>query len=345
MSLFSRIRGGFTLVELLVVIAIVGILVALLLPSLSAVRESARSASCKSNLKQIGLAMKTYETTNRRYPASFEFTVGENLQTNNGSWSIHGRLLPYMDMNWVKEMVDLTVGYDDPINQETGIPIMRVHNYMCPSEEYDQVRIKKGNPYVYPQNYGFNFGSWLVWDPNTNTGGDGSFFPNSNLRSSSFRDGLSRTLCAAEVKAYTPYTRNIDSDPGERPTTVEELATTAKDGQTKVGVDKNNCTGHTEWCDGRVHHSGITTVFTPNTFVACELTGEKDGVTKTYDIDFNSGQEGKWDQYPVTKAAITSRSYHMGHVNVVMMDGSVHAVEDDIDPLEWQSMGSRNDGR
>ena len=339
MSLFSRIRGGFTLVELLVVIAIVGILVALLLPSLSAVRESARSASCKSNLKQIGLAMKASETTNRRYPSSFEFTVGENLQTNNGSWSIHGRLLPYMDMNWATEMVDLTVGYDDPINQETGIPIMRVHNYMCPSEEYDQVRIKNGNPYVYPQNYGFNFGSWLVYDSDANIGGDGSFFPNSRLRSSSFRDGLSRTLCAAEVKAYTSYLRNTGGDPGERPTTVEELATMAAGGQAKLGPQKNSNTGHTEWCDGRVHHSGMTTAFTPNTFVPYETGGI------TYDIDFNSGQEGKWDQYPVTKAAITSRSYHMGHVNAVMMDGSVHAVEDDIDPLEWQSMGSRNDGR
>jgi len=339
MSLFSRIRGGFTLVELLVVIAIVGILVALLLPSLSAVRESARSASCKSNLKQIGLAMKASETTNRRYPSSFEFTVGENLQTNNGSWSIHGRLLPYMDMDWATDMVDLTVGYDDPINQETGIPIMRVHNYMCPSEEYDQVRTKNGNPYVYPQNYGFNFGSWLVYDSNTNIGGDGSFFPNSRLRSSSFRDGLSRTLCAAEVKAYTSYLRNTGGDPGERPTTVEELATMAAGGQEKLGPQKNSNTGHTEWCDGRVHHSGVTTVFTPNTFVPYETGGI------TYDIDFNSGQEGKWDQFPVTKAAITSRSYHMGHVNMVMMDGSVHGVEDDIDPLEWQSMGSRNDGR
>ena len=117
----------------------------------------------------------------------------------------------------------------------------------------------------------------------------------------------------------------------------------ASDGQKKLGPATNKNTGHTEWCDGRVHHSGMTTVFTPNTFVAYE-SGEG-GVTKIYDIDFNSGQEGKWNQYPVTKAAITSRSYHPGHVNVLMMDGSVHTIEDDIDPLEWQNMGSRNGGR
>jgi hypothetical protein len=245
-------------------------------------------------------------------------------------------------------MVDLSQGYDAAINRETGIPIMRVPNYLCASEKFDQVRLKDVDkdgieePYIYPQNYGFNFGSWLVYDSSTKTAGDGSFFPNSRLRPRNFADGESRTLCAADVKAYTPYTRNVSTDPGERPTTVEELATMAKKGQMKVGVDKNNCTGHSEWCDGRVHHSGMTTVFTPNTFVACELTGEKDGVTKIYDIDFNSGQEGKWDDFPVTKAAITSRSYHPGHVNVVMMDGSVHVVEDDIEPTLWQQMGTRS---
>ena len=61
-------RKGFTLIELLVVIAIIAVLIALLLPAVQAAREAARRAQCVNNLKQIGLALHNYHSSNNVFP-------------------------------------------------------------------------------------------------------------------------------------------------------------------------------------------------------------------------------------------------------------------------------------
>ena len=58
-GIMRRLRG-FTLIELLVVVAIIALLLSIMMPSLSAVRESGKSAKCKHNLHQIGVAMQAY---------------------------------------------------------------------------------------------------------------------------------------------------------------------------------------------------------------------------------------------------------------------------------------------
>src|SRR5215213_2136423 len=71
-------RLGFTLVELLVVIAIIAVLVALLLPAVQYARESARSTQCKSNLRQIGLALDQYvdkQGPRGKFPDAANMTV------------------------------------------------------------------------------------------------------------------------------------------------------------------------------------------------------------------------------------------------------------------------------
>ena len=328
---------GFTLVEVLVVIAVIGTLVGLLLPAIQAARESARRMQCLNNLKQIGLGLHSYLNTNKVFPPSFCIRPGTTLGTNNGSWSIHARLLPFLEQASLPRLIRMDVAWDAQLN--TGVPTIRIPLFHCPSERNDVVRVDaSGNPYVYPHNYGFNFGSWLAYDPQTGREGDGSFFVNSRLKSVHFKDGLSHTLCAAEVKTFTSYFRNT-ADPGPTaPETAEELAAYAPGAQMKLGPNRNDNSGHTEWCDGRVHHSGITTIFTPNAKV---LYVHRDG--NTYDIDYNSQQEGRSATQP-TYAAITARSFHPGIVNVLYMDGSATALDNAIARTAWRALGTRASG-
>ena len=336
-TLRSRRRHAFTLIELMVVIAVISTLVALLLPAVQQARETARRASCKNNLKQIGLALHNYLEANTTFPPSFCLKARTTLSLNNGSWSIHGRLLPFLEQGAASQRVRLDIAWDTQI--ATGVPTMRIPTYLCPSDPHDQVRLdSSGNPKVYPQTYGFNFGSWLVHDPSTGRGGTGAFFVNSSMRPKDFTDGMSTTLCAGEVRAFTSYFRNT-IDPGPTaPASASDLAAFAAGAQFKLGPSTNDNTGHTEWCDGRVHHSGITTVFTPNTLVEYLHT---DG--RTYDVDYNSQQEGRSATQP-SYAAVTSRSYHAGMVHVVMMDGSSRAITESIARQVWRALGTRRGG-
>jgi prepilin-type N-terminal cleavage/methylation domain-containing protein len=91
-------KRGFTLVELLVVIAIIGILVALLLPAIQAAREAARRSQCMNNLKQIGVALQNYHSSNNTFPMGI--ALGEGA-----FWS--GFLLPYMEEAALADIVTI----------------------------------------------------------------------------------------------------------------------------------------------------------------------------------------------------------------------------------------------
>ena len=333
---FSNYRArGFTLVELLVVIAIIGILIGMLLPAVQMVREAARRTSCLNNVRQVALTAHNYETARGHLPPSYQLDPG-GLATGNGSWSIHAQLLPYCEQANAYNKINFDLAWSDPVNKASGVPTMRVPMYLCPAEPNDTVRLKSGQPHVYPHNYGFNFGSWLVYDPVTAKRGDGLFYVNGKVRFGDVSDGTSNTLCVAEVKAFTSYIRNTE-DPGSVPP-VDPNAFMGYSGQIKLGADLHKNTGHTEWCDGRVHHSGFTTVFTPNTVVPYEYEGQ------LYDIDFNSEKEGN-STTKSTYAAITSRSYHAGGiVNLALLDGSTRSIAETVDVHIWRSLGTIRGG-
>lgn len=323
--------SAFTLVELLVVIAIIGILVALLLPAIQAAREAARRSQCKYNLRQLGLAVLNYESAHKRLPPSVEIKPTSNATDNNGAWGVHGHILNYLEEQTLRSLVNIGVAWD----LQTPINNVRIPMFSCPSDSLaGEVRDPGGGKVLlYSTTYGFNLGTWFVYDPSTGVGGLGTFYPNSFLPLSKFSDGTSKTLLVAEVKAWTHYTRNGGPLSTVIPDTVDAAAAIVASGSEY----KN--TGHTEWPDGRVHHTGFTAAMTPNTVVPYARNGE------ALDADFNSWQEGKGGtSAKPTYAIVTARSYHAGIVQAAMVDGSVQTFADDIALPLWRAAATRAAG-
>lgn len=147
---FTRGRQrGFTLVELLVVIAIIGILIGLLLPAVQAVREAARNATCKNNLRQVVLASHNHESAHMQFPTggwgwrwAGDPTRGVNRR-QPGGWCFN--LLPFMELNHVHNMSGFTSLREmGKAQAETSVPF-----FACPSRLGATKRI----PYVNPSPY------------------------------------------------------------------------------------------------------------------------------------------------------------------------------------------------
>lgn len=121
-----RIRG-FTIVELLVAIGIVAILAALILPAVQAAREAARKTQCRSNLKQIGLALQNYVDAHRVFPLNTSFThdVGPNSACR--SW-MQG-ILPFLEEQALHDEIDPSLS----ITQNMPWPAEPIAVYQCPS--------------------------------------------------------------------------------------------------------------------------------------------------------------------------------------------------------------------
>ena len=142
-SSFSR-RQAFTLIELLVVIAIIAVLIALLLPAVQAAREAARRSQCTNNLKQLGLGLANYESTNSVYPSAYPASriAGGTIAVGGawGSWSPQSLLLPYMEAKPIYDAMNFSfINQGDQgasygiVNVNTTAIRTRINSYVCPS--------------------------------------------------------------------------------------------------------------------------------------------------------------------------------------------------------------------
>ena len=211
-----RRRRGFTLIELLVVIAIIAILIALLLPAVQQAREAARRASCKNNMKQIGLGLHNYHDTYRTFP--FGFDERETLWT--------ATILPQVEQNnlhqtliWSESGAGNWSANGSPNEAACGtlIPVFR-----CPSMAVaEHVSSNSGIPGRVPISYRAVSGGNAVSDDlstipsghpaialELQTGLDGAFYGCSSTRIRDITDGTTNTVLIGENYTDPTYVKD-----------------------------------------------------------------------------------------------------------------------------------------
>ena len=347
-------RGGFTLIELLVVLTVIAILTALLLPSIFAGRESARRASCLSNLRQVGTALAGYESIFRQFVPM----RGGSLMNSDGLW-LGVRTSGLVDLAPLLGEKELfhkyyngyTVAGPTPQSFAAGgEPWWRGGNYIpwrtqmgvlrCPSDP------GRSSPANYSSmgrtNYGFCIGDsqrgieLAAWET-PQRASRGMFQQVHNRTFADCGDGASNTIAMAEIATAAGAQAN-DRTPGSnirgyQATRVAERV--AGRGVTPVDCLATALNGYyhidqrivarkgTHWGDGFVDYIGFNTILPPNSPSCIADRNEGPGVH-------------------------SASSYHPGGVNVLMLDTSIRFVSDAIDTgsIDRASPGIYyNDGR
>jgi prepilin-type N-terminal cleavage/methylation domain-containing protein len=332
---------GFTLIELLVVIAIIAVLIALLLPAVQAAREAARRGQCLNNIKQLGLAFQNYESSNNVLPPAFVGSGTGNTVVWTNGWSALARILPYTEQNALFNSANFFIWKEDPTNTTTVA--VNVAIFDCPSDP-------KTAPFLHDygyagcNSYGACQGSWFVWGGFSGPYNNAAFSTNQARRFAEFTDGLSNTMIVAEVKASQAAANcrqtalSLINNPNNIPSPYVNPFTIAPEynscNPTLVGAVQFE--EHTEWSDGNVHASGYSTAWPPNKAILGSAAWNLG-----LDLDLNGINQ---ELGGPTFAAITSRSYHPGGVDVGFGDGSARFVKSSVDGMIWRALGTINGG-
>lgn len=133
-----NVKKGFTLIELLVVIAIIAILIGLLLPAVQKVRQAAMITQCSNNLKQLGLAVHNYASTNSQQliPASQRNNPAINMNFFN-------LVCPYIEQDSLYQIAINSpdaCSWDgtDPNTPSGTLRTQVVKNFICPLDSSNQ---------------------------------------------------------------------------------------------------------------------------------------------------------------------------------------------------------------
>lgn len=324
----SNIRGvlGFTLVELLVVIAIIGILVALLLPAVQVAREAARRTHCINNLKQIGLAIHNFESSQGSLPAATPYP-GENIRLgieieSYATWA--ALVLPFMEEQAVFDTFDFDLHMWD---NEDAAASASLSMYVCPSDS------EASQPLLTGRGESRDTPGGGQWNPATSPGlwYTASIGPTAPDSCDAFCPEPKPSYCCRGCSFGTIAAHGETDRCGRAGDSSVGMFSRFPEGykfrQIKDGLSKTIMVGET-----LPHHYIWNCVFCPNFPVSS---------TTVYmnHMERDSGdRDGTWPRTGGFK------SQHAGGVNFVMGDASVHFFSEQLDYRLYNYLGTRADG-
>jgi len=309
-SLPRRRRLGFTLIELLVVIAIIAILVALLLPAVQQAREAARRTQCKNNLKQIGLALHNYHDVHSMFPAGHmeSGTTGPTFRHQFG-WLTY--LLPYIEQAPLYGQIDFSQidlarsANQNPAFMQAGGTNVAV--FICPSDPTGRVDANWA-----PTNY---LGNQGITCQSRGSASNGVFGHNSWTKIRDITDGTSNTIAAAEVLKGDFNVNTTDDN-----YIFIRHAADANNIDTCQSFPPNRSDLGGVWLGGHPQNNLFSTNRPPN------------------DRRFDCISP----HFGCTNFA--ARSQHTGGAQVILADGSVHFISENISTEVYHALGTRNGG-
>jgi prepilin-type N-terminal cleavage/methylation domain-containing protein/prepilin-type processing-associated H-X9-DG protein len=356
-------RRAFTLIELLVVIAIIGILIALLLPTVQKVREAAARLQCQNNLHQIGLAAHNYHDSYNHLPAASLVPYATQNQDSNllmemafgPNWAVW--LLPYIEQGPLFNEANpatypgFTVANDSKGSlYKVGKPgygsfnlgwrVIRgtvVKTYQCPSDSNNQTPYNDNTPGVHsPAETGWargNYGANAGFEDYDHVNGGAVY--------------ISTQSALKGVAAAGPMVANY----GSKFTEISDgLSNTILINELRSGISPLDPRG--TWALGfpsaSISNAGRAAYNpTPNNLLG-DSGGDGDEIENCSKFWYAGiGSQAGMGCINDSGAIMTSgmaRSRHTGGVNACFCDGSVHFVKNSINQVTWGLLCAKADG-